>query len=204
MDLKISSFFLCLGLGIWLTTPVHATIVRQVSMDEMLRHSQLVFEGIVTDKQVLTTPHGRPYTEVTFRIIEIIKGQWPKENIRLSFLGGELPGKKLRIQEMVYPQPGEHGIYFVETTEKPQVNPLYGWSQGRFMVIRDDTGNERVVTADGLPVIGLHFGPGSGEGRPNRGIAKGVRIERQEQGAESMSLSDFKVRLRQRVWELDR
>jgi len=182
-----------------LYVPAFATAIRQVGMDEMLRRSQLVFEGVVTGRRVLTTAGGRPYTEVTFRIVDIIKGRWAKDSIRLSFMGGDLPGKSLRLRDMAYPERGEHGVYFVESTEKRLVNPLYGWSQGRFLVTRDGNGHERVETADGQQVTALHFGDGNDTARLSRGVAKGVRVKRQALGGEAMSLSDFKAQLRRQA-----
>ncbi len=186
-----------------LSVPAFATAIRQVGMDEMLRRSQLVFEGVVTGRRVLTTTGGRPYTEVTFRIVDIIKGRWVEESIRLSFLGGDLPSKSLRLRDMVYPKLGEHGVYFVESTKKRLVNPLYGWSQGRFLVIGDGNGHERVETGDGQQVTALHFGDGNDTARLSRGVAKGVRVKRQALGGEAMLLSDFKAQLRRQVEELE-
>ncbi len=184
-----------------LATSVDATAIRQVSMDEMLQNSELVFEGVVTDKQVLATEQGHPYTEVSFRIIDVIKGEWPQGEIRLSFLGGETAGKKLKVQDMEYPRLGEHGIYFVETLQKRLINPLYGWSQGRFVVLPDDMGHRRIHTADGRPVTDLRFHQTDSEALLSRGTAKGVDVTGQELGREAMQLDGFKDRLRRQLQE---
>ena len=61
----------------------------------------------------------------------------------------------MSISDMKVPQVGERGIYFVESLERSQVHPLYGWSQGHFIVEMDDTGADRVMTTRKQPVTGL-------------------------------------------------
>jgi hypothetical protein len=133
----------------------NATSVREVSMDEMLLQSQFVFEGTVTAIETRQNKQKRIHTYVTFEIIEIIKGEYPDNTITLRFLGGTVDDVTLVVSDMRLPQQGEHGIYFVESLQRFQVNPLYGWSQGHFIVERDGTGSERVMTNTRLPVSGV-------------------------------------------------
>ncbi len=185
--------FLGLSLSVWFLTCA-ATSVREVSLKEMLEASELVFEGEVIGVSVQAPPNQLPVTRIDFRVLEIIKGRFTAPTLTLEFLGGEAGLKHLAVEEMHYPKLGEHGIYFVESLQRRQVNPLYGWSQGHFLAQPDSLGVLRVLTYDGQPVVQLSF-----EGQTlslSRGVAKGVKTQREALDAKALSLEDFKQKLR--------
>jgi hypothetical protein len=130
----------------------HASSVRQITMNEMLQQCQFVFEGTVVALEARENSQNRIHTYVTFEIQDIIKGSYSDNTITLSFLGGTIGNVTMAVGDMVFPKTGEHGIYFVESLERSQVHPLYGWSQGHFLVRPDDTGRERVMTNGEQPV----------------------------------------------------
>ena len=132
----------------------NATSVREVTMDEMLQQSQFVFEGTVTAIKTRENSQKRIHSYVTFEITDIIKGEYHSNIISLRFLGGTVDDVTLVVSDMRLPQEEEHGIYFVESLERFQVNPLYGWSQGHFILERDGAGREREMTNRRLPVTG--------------------------------------------------
>ena len=133
----------------------NASSVLEVSLNEMLQQSQFVFEGTVTAIEARENIQKRIHTYVTFEIKEIIKGKYLSNIITLSFLGGTIGDVTMAVSDMRLPQIGEHGIYFVESLERLQVHPLYGWSQGHFIVERDVTGIERVMTNRRLPITAV-------------------------------------------------
>jgi hypothetical protein len=149
--------FAAIWMALLLLPPFYAnaTSVREVSMNEMLQKSQFVFEGRVTAVESKENIQKRIHTYITFEIMDIIKGAYNSNIITLRFLGGTVGNVTLAVSDMRLPQEGEHGIYFVESLERMQVNPLYGWSQGHFIVVRDVTGIERIMTNGRLPVIGV-------------------------------------------------
>lgn len=155
---SLATSYSCAMLIVLLLIPVsfgNATSVREVSMDEMLQQSQFVFEGTVTAVEARENSQKRIHTYVTFEIIDTIKGQYSGSVITLRFLGGTVNDVTMVVGDMRLPREGEHGIYFVESLERFQVNPLYGWSQGHFVVERDGRGTERVKTNRRLPVTGV-------------------------------------------------
>lgn len=154
-DVVLTYFAVCVFLLLIPISFGNATSVREISMDEMLQQSQVVFEGTVTDIEARQNTQKRIHTYVTFEITDIIKGEYHGNTITLRFLGGTVGDVTMVVSDMRLPQQGERGIYFVESLERFQVNPLYGWSQGHFIVERDDTGNERVMTNGKLPVTGV-------------------------------------------------
>ncbi|MBN2702149.1 MAG: hypothetical protein JXR29_11945 [Methylothermaceae bacterium] len=188
-----------LVIAFWLATAT-ATSVREVSLDEMLARAELVFEGEVTHLEVKETPHHhRPFTQITFRVLDVIKGREELSTVTLDFLGGQIGDKRLQVSDMDYPELGEHGIYFVESLQRRQVHPLYGWSQGRFLTTVDEAGQLHIRTADGDPVVRLEFDSASEPTGLSRGIAKGVFTRGDALSKEAISLDDFKRRLRQQL-----
>ena len=203
--LKFSAFYMLLCL-----MPIsigNATSVREVSMDEMLQQAQFVFEGTVTAIETRRNSQGRIHTYVTLEIIDIIKGEFRSDTITLRFLGGTVGDVTMVVSEMRLPQEGEHGIYFVESLERFQVNPLYGWSQGHFIVERDGTGSERVMTNRRLPVTGFMDYVSDEPKTPgkervqelSRGVARDLVVAQEGEDNKGMTVDEFKQGLRKRM-----
>ncbi len=181
--------------------PLQATAIRQVNLDEMLRQSELVFDGVVKNIQVKENEYGRLTTHVTFKVLDVLKGNPGGKTITLIFAGGSKDGKTLKVGEMDYPDLGERGIYFVESLQKRLVNPLYGWSQGRVLVIADDDGTLRVYTAQENPITGLAASPTPPSRQLSRGVAQGVQSSKQTLNKKALLLEQFKRQLQEK-WEI--
>lgn len=186
---------------------VYAASVRQVSMDQMLTTCQFVFQGRVTAIEARQNEGRRIHSYVTFAIEEVIKGQYSGDQITLSFLGGTVGGITMAVSDMQLPRVGERGVYFVESLERSQVNPLYGWSQGHFLVERDEAGDDRVMTSGKQPVLevtgdnaGVQISPGERRAPAlSKGVASGVGVSGKSGVRKGMVLSDFKKALRGRL-----
>jgi len=189
----------------------NATTVREVSMDDMLQQSQLIFEGTVTAVEAGANSRAnsqkRIHTYVTFEIKDVIKGEYPRNIITLRFLGGTVGDVTMRASDMRVPQQGEHGIYFVESLDRLQVNPLYGWSQGHFIVERDATGSGRVMTNRRLPVTGVMDSTPDGQMTPakdriqaiSKGVSRDVAVGQEGKDTGGMTVDEFKKALRERM-----
>ena len=193
-------FFAWVMLILLCLVKANASSVREISMDEMLQNSQLVFEGKVIDVEAKENSQKRIHTYVTLKIRDIIKGEYYNNNIILRFLGGTVGETTLLISDMVLPERGEQGIYFVESLERRQVHPLYGWSQGHFIVGRDAAGPEIVMTNKRYPVKGLKSNIseeplGKGE-QSSQGLSKGVVrdliVEQKNKEVRGMRIDEFK------------
>ena len=193
-------FFAWVMLILLCLVKANASSVREISMDEMLQNSQLVFEGKVIDVEAKENSQKRIHTYVTLNIRVIIKGEYYNNNIILRFLGGTVGETTLLISDMVLPERGEQGIYFVESLERRQVHPLYGWSQGHFIVGRDAAGAEIVMTNKRYPVKGLKSNIseeplGKGE-QSSQGLSKGVVrdliVEQKNKEVRGMRIDEFK------------
>ncbi|MDY0223647.1 MAG: hypothetical protein RBR67_21195 [Desulfobacterium sp.] len=185
----------------------HAASVRQVTMNEMLLECQFVFEGRVLSLESEESSPKRIHTYVTFEIQDTIKGEYPSETITLSFLGGTVGDVTMAVSDMKVPQLGERGIYFVESLERSQVHPLYGWSQGHFLVQPDDTGMDRVMTSNEQPVTDVMEDMSVEEtdyGQEaatflSKGVAMGVTFALKDNHNKGITAEEFKKILREEI-----
>ncbi len=151
-----------------------ATSVEETLLEDALANSQLIFEGEVVEVWSGESPHGI-HTWVRFEILDIIKGPRLGSSVTFRFRGGQVGELREEVIGMNIPEVGEVAIYFMESLQRFQVNPLYGWDQGRLPIVADRKGNRRVVSARGNPVtdvVPAHGGPrriGTGNGVP-RGL----------------------------------
>ncbi len=188
-----------------------AMSVKAVSIEEILANSALIIEGQVVASESRPVEGTRLIqTCVWIEIAEIIKGRYPAGSLELCFLGGTLDDVTMRVAGMRYPEIGETGIYFVESLDRLQVHPLYGGPQGHFLVVHDPaTDEERVLTSDEIPVVGVISSsdwvtPGLSTGTPglSTGAARGVLTAKPSGIANAMTKDDFKQSLRSILDEL--
>ena len=178
-------------------TPSYAATVLQISVREMLNKSELVFEGHVTRVESrMDPPATLIHTYVTFQIFDVIKGARPDQTIELSFLGGTVDGRTLAVPGMQIPELGEQGIYFVESLARDQVHPLYGWAQGHLRLSPSKGGALNVLTAQGVPVIGIDHTQKGRSGEISRGVAVGLVVDSDAPKEAGMSVKEFKGILR--------
>ncbi|WP_286817039.1 hypothetical protein [Desulfobacter sp. UBA2225] len=193
-----------------LSTSYGASVLK-ITMDELLTGSEFVFEGRVLSVESKQTGPKRIHTFVTCEIKEIIKGEYPEPTITLRFLGGTVGNLTMAVSDIQIPRDGERGVYFVESLDRNQVHPLYGWSQGHFTVTADDTGTDRMMTAKNQPVTGLSLDAESVQQTNGRttvkalstGTATGVTIEQNRKNAKGLPLNEFKQALRKRLNEIN-
>ena len=149
----IARLTLLLGL-LWL--PIgYGTTIQKLDIDDVVVEAELVFEGEVLTHEVRVDSNSNLInTFVTFLVLDVIKGSYKIDTLELKFAGGTLNGETVRINGLSIPQPGEQGIYFVESTSNKLINPLVGWSQGHF-VIKESKGQRMVYTTTLKPVVGI-------------------------------------------------
>ena len=161
--MKLFASFTCsrlISVSLFLSCCFFATAfsstVRQVTITEMVNASELIFEGQVISEVSRWTPDNTQIrTYVSFQVVEVIKGDHPGGTIELSFQGGTVGDLTLSVSDMHLPQPGEQGIYVVDSLTRRQVHPFYGWDQGRFLLTSGPDGADIVTTWDGRKIIAL-------------------------------------------------
>lgn len=178
-----------------------ASTVVPVSVREMAGGSEFVFEGRVILLEAVR-PEGSKniFTRVLFEVTDVLKGDHDRPTVALDFMGGTIGSLTLSISDLQLPKKGERGIYFVESRRRRQVHPLYGWNQGRFLILDDRDGNPRVHTARGRPVRSVGEAPAPGvaalrAGVPDAALGVEVAADPAEDG-NGLSPAEFKRRLR--------
>ena len=139
---------------ILLVSPLEATTILGMNIDEVAQGAEIIFEGKVVEHNVRESTAGMIVTYVTFRIEELIKGQYDEPLLELKFTGGSLGGQIMEISGLRIPSPNEEGIYFVESVNRNLVNPLLGWSQGHYLIY-EQNGERRVRTVNDRPVTDI-------------------------------------------------
>lgn len=190
---------------------IFATSVLQVDVDYLLNEAILIFEGDVLSSEAKWN-HDKTNiaTFVTFRVKDVIKGETQSATVTVMFSGGTVGETGLQVSEMVYPAVGENGIYFLENPGQQLVNPMVGWGQGHFRVMKDSNGMERILTEGGAPVLSLDVAvlsdmDGGNAGKPSispfsHGVARGVRTGKRDDAlSTAMNKKQFKDTLKARL-----
>lgn len=140
--------------------PGAATSIKQFTFAELSDHASLIIEGkviaVVAREDGLGGGIG---TYVRMQVLDRLKGPNVGPEVELRFAGGTVANRTLQFASMVIPKFGETGVYFVESLDTYQINPLVGWSQGHFVEIADaQTGLRRVYTPDKRAILGIGGG----------------------------------------------
>lgn len=133
-------------------TPLGATTLLGMTIEDVASQAELVFEGTVLTAQAAEDSSGQISTYVTFDVQDVLKGDFTGDNLELKFLGGSVNGRIMEVTGLRLPEVGERGVYFVESVNRDLVNPLLGWSQGHYLIEPDADGVPRVTTTDRLPI----------------------------------------------------
>lgn len=182
---------------------VFATTVAQLSFDEVVGTAELVFEGRVLAVEARETGPRSIHTFVEFEVLDLLKGEYAAATIELSFLGGRVGNRQLQVSEMQLPEPGETGIYFVESLQDLQLHPLVGWSQGHYLIEQDSNGRAHVQSASHQPIRAVSIAPfAAAQTLNDDGVASGVQIQPIRDEESAMSATGFKALVRERVREL--
>ena len=130
-----------------------ATTILGMDIDKLVKDAEFVFEGeVILHETRQDSNSGIVNTYVTFKINDVLKGDYSSDLIELKFAGGTFNNQVVEVSGLVIPKDGEQGIYFVESTSRNLLNPLLGWSQGHFL-IQEVLGERRMRTVDQKPVI---------------------------------------------------
>jgi hypothetical protein len=188
------------------SSSVLATAVRAVGINELLMEASLIFHGRVIDKRITRDANDIIVSRVRFEVVEIVKGTYAARQIELTYVGGNLGGASTAavVGMQVIPGVGEEGIYFVETFDRQQINPTFGWNQGRFLVDENLGGESVVSSADGQPVTAIVAADRPVEMRLSDGVAKGVLTLEEQPTSRPLTPDEFKMRLRELLRELSR
>jgi len=136
--------FLLLGVVGCLMMPasqVRAMTARALSLEELTRRADRIFVGTCVEVRHVRSESGQPVTEITFRIIEPIKGV-SADRIMIRQPGGQLlPGYSV----------GQEVLLFLHPESPTGLTSPVGLGQGIFTVLRQGPRREKAVaTGDGV------------------------------------------------------
>lgn len=145
----MKTFIFLLMIGV--SSSLAAAVVPQQSIETLTKDSSMIFEGTVTDKKSLKIRDDF-FTDVTFEITELLKGQSTDSNVTLRYLGGIVDGVGSGVSGITTPKLNERGIYFVSDMTKFHPHPLTGWGQGHF-VLKDNGLEDNVENSLGASIV---------------------------------------------------
>ena len=148
-------------------TAARATTVEPMTFSEIVDGAEVIAVGAVTAiADTWDAEREIPFTEVTFSVLEVLKGEVGGAELTLQFLGGPVPeGSTLVVAGMPQFAVGDRAVLFAAANGL-QACPLVGWWQGLYRLFYD-AGQDAFTVADhaGRPVIGIDGGLGRMEAR---------------------------------------
>ncbi|MCF6203713.1 MAG: hypothetical protein L3J59_08600 [Methylococcaceae bacterium] len=179
----------------------YSSMYENLTIDEVVNESELVFEGKVVNLEYKTpSDRNRVYTFVTFEINDVIKGKYVDKTIEIRYPGGIKGDQVTSVTDMVIPQVGEEGIYFIKSLTKHYIHPLTGWAQGQMNIVTDKVGKKRVFSVSGESISHVNrLGPKRKgvEQNLSADVASGIQTSKQKDQA--MLLDEVKSQLKQIV-----
>ena len=125
----------------------------------------------------------------------MVKGTYNQPEITLRFLGGTVGEISLDVSDSTLPGFGETGIYFVESLDRFQVNPLYGMDQGHFLIL-ESNGQRIMVTRNRRVITELTPADQPAEGLSD-GTARGLSLDKARGYPPGVTVFQFKQAVRQ-------
>jgi hypothetical protein len=149
-----------LGIIVLWTSPSGAMQLK-LDFEEIAQNSDLIYIGTVEKQNCRLNEKGLIVTDVYFTNIEIVHAtdlsqQKQKNELRLTYVGGEIDEKGLMVSDMPTFQNNHHYVLFIWDDGKTYLNPLVGGNQGLFEVLEDTiTQKQFVTTADRKAITGI-------------------------------------------------
>ena len=176
-----------------LSASAHAASVVQMPFDDVVEQSEVAFEGrVVSRESRWNEARTSIVTHVTIEVVDTLKGT-TAQRVTLTFLGGEADGMRMDVSGLRVPNPGERGVYFLESTMNQQASPIIGWNQGQFL-IQQSGSQAQIYTASGRPVVGFQRVEANVQAL-NENEASGLQMH----SGPAMSVTNFKAHVREVV-----
>lgn len=135
-----------------LARPAFATVTVSMRFDALVADSSAILRGEVVDvRSEWRTLRGEQIivTRVRFKVERVLKGSAsPIETLEL--LGGSIGETTMAVPGMPQFAVGDRDLLCLGRTGA--LFPVMGASQGRFRILTDRSGRDRVVFSDGRPV----------------------------------------------------
>jgi|GEM_PF-1701343 len=161
--MKKIKFLLFLATFIFSISHLYAFMMLQLNLEQLTALSERVFSGKCISNVPKKDEEGRSIQEVTYQVIEMLKGD-PVDQITFKQLDSASVGKKkvgnltLHSLDLDLPQykVGEESIIFLSADGPIGLTAPIGLQQGKFLVKKSVSGEKRVV--NGINNKGLFMG----------------------------------------------
>ena len=171
-----------------------ATTVEPLTLSEVVDGAEVIAVGTVSAiTDTWDTERETPLTEVTFSVLEVLKGEIGGAELTLQFLGGASPGgARLAVAGMPQFAVGDRTVLF-SAGNGIEACPLVGWWQGLYRLFYD-AGQDAFTVADhaGRPVVGIDGGAGNL-------VASVAAVSNDEAVADALTLDEFRTAVRAAV-----
>lgn len=136
-----------------------ATTLLPVEAEGLVDQASLIFVGTAIRQDVALSGDGSfPFTFVTFRVDQTLKGRTADGELTLAIPGGPLGDRFVRVEGAPEFVDGEDYLLFVSANGAREF-PILGWTQGQFRFQRDPGSGRRLLTdMDGRAVLGIRNG----------------------------------------------
>jgi hypothetical protein len=135
--------------------PAFATVTVPMGFERLVGDSSAIFRGEVVDaRSEWRQLRGESVivTVIRFKVERVLKGSVSAMQT-LEILGGSIGETTMAVPGMPQFSVGDRDLLCLERTGA--LFPVLGASQGRFRVVTDRSGRDRVVFSDGRPVGGV-------------------------------------------------
>ncbi len=134
------------------TTVSGAMLVREVPFERVVLTSERIVAGVVSDKRSFWSDNGALlWTELTLRVVDILKGPADAPELVITQLGGEDPESGLALEIVGMPRPNKGDELVVFTDGTPNLHcPYLGCRQGIFYLAETDWSDGRRIVLDGM------------------------------------------------------
>jgi hypothetical protein len=155
MKPRITSAAVCLLAIIWFSHDTRATTLLRMDADSLVDQAEVIFSGEAVKSEVVSAPlNGLPYTLVTFRVGQVLKGSVIADDVILRFEGGDTGVERVEVIGMPQFTIGEQYLLFVRANGSAYC-PVLGWWQGQFRFGKDPHGKRIILDHAGVPIIGI-------------------------------------------------
>ncbi|MFQ6092289.1 MAG: hypothetical protein ACE5OR_06345, partial [bacterium] len=156
---------ICLGVFFLLSLLVPQNVSGlqiHLSFEEVAQTADLIFVGTAAQESCwVNQQQTMIFTDVLFEDISLVHAkrsslQKGSKTIRLTFAGGTLEGRGVKVSGTPELQMGHRYFIFAFDDGKRYANPIVGGNQGLFEVVKDaQTGQSYILTAGGKAVLGF-------------------------------------------------
>jgi hypothetical protein len=130
-------------------SPVEATRVRPVNLEEMTQRADRIFSGQCVDVRVVEDAElGSQVTEVTFEVDQAVKGP-VGDTVTIKLHGGPAGGSGDDVVGQPRFEPGEEVILFLYGESSSGFTAPVGLGQGKFTVVEDKQGRRLALNEFG-------------------------------------------------------